>query len=252
MKKLKLSASAMKKALNNPFEFHLNKHRGIYAEMEYTDAVDKGTAWHYAMEQMSNGKDIDEAKQLMLTEYKHFSKKALDQALTMTDAYIDKYGSVPEGKAEVDFEFDFVDGAIMRGFIDVLHVDEDGYATITDYKSYSRPKGYDTMYLDIQGIVYTWAVQQMGYKFKKMIWDQVTPTGICNRIEIEYTEEYIESVINNLKAYATFLVQNPEFNLYLDNGYKNRNVKLLHELESKSSNADFLLKSKFEGKGLAK
>lgn len=73
--------------------------------------------------------------------------------------------------SEVHFELPLMPGVVIEGYLDALVEDEQGAIWPKETKTYKRNPDYDFLLLNTQSALYTWAVQEMGYKPKGTLWD---------------------------------------------------------------------------------
>ena len=220
--------------LKCPFK-HWVKYELGYREKqdpEHTKYMDRGTMFHSGMEYLAQNKgELTKEEVTKFVSDKYKDSDFCDEAKETGIIAIERYLDLEEDK-KVDFsniihteypvEIPLPDGNTFYGIVDAVKQNPDGTVTLIDYKTYSTAPQEEKMKYGMQGNLYIYAMEQLGFKVKDFIFECINPkaklTGrnyTHKRIRFVNNEAKVEEYFNQFAMIVKMINENPEYRLYV-------------------------------------
>lgn len=180
-----ISHSRIKMWKNNHYD-HYQKYIKKIVPKEKGQALIRGSIIHDCLEAYYEGRSWkkvwkkfqEEYYQGLFEEEKGQKNDIAYMANELLEAYFHYYEQEDSETEflfnELHFELDLIEDVKLEGYIDAVIVDKNGDIWVKDYKTYRSMPTYDSLRFNYQSAIYIWALEQMGYTVKGMIWDIIT------------------------------------------------------------------------------
>lgn len=242
---LKISNSKISTWRRCHMAYHLKYHEKLRPKRKGI-ALRRGSIIHECIEAYDSGRSWRKP-------YQSFAKQFYDETFKeeivemgdiprMVEELMENYQALYEDDgliylgSEVHFELPLMPGVVIEGYLDALVEDEKGAVWPKETKTYKRNPDYDFLLLNTQSALYTWAVQELGYKPKGTLWDiirakepsrpQILPkTGQVSKKAIDSTPYTVKKALMEMgkdpKDYPDLLAK-----VSFDNYFKRHQIRV--------------------------